>query len=338
MMWSLPLATINYPLPKRPILDTQGGVNPRSYQYNLVDIASRVLELDNIYSSGRPLMELLDAVIATDRELRSLASLAPQDWWRIHWPQLSIEALLQFWHQYLTVRAHLQLALKHDDGQQFSFNFITCFDACQELARRYIALRPILPAGFFANWVIDLQTFTATIFLLLASYRTSPGSIMLPQAIDVNVTMAVVDQALQTMEFAAGRVGGDCARQAADAVRSLRSLLKPSRSSESQKIDLNLPLVGRIHVSRKYQATTLVPPPSYTAPIQQPQPQGPWPAEMSTDGLTPTGQAISFGSSDLNTLDSLEYLMEIPEDYSFLTDETFGTEQWFTSVGTESNG
>ena len=334
MMWSLPLATVEYPLPKRPILDSQGQVNPQSYLYGLADIASRVIELDKIYSSGRPLSELSNAVIGTDRELRSLASLTPQNWQKTHWPQLSIDALLQYWHQYLTVRTHLQLALNYKESQQLTFNFITCLDACQELARRYVSMRPILPAGFFANWVIDLQAFTATVFLLLASYGTTPDSGTLSQAVDVNGILGVVDQAVQMMGFAASRVRGEIARQAADAIRSLSSLLQQPQSYKSQKITLSLPLVGIIHVSRKSHAASSIPEQSY--PSQQPQSSRQ--ATTSSDTSHPTAPAMSFGSPDLNSMDSLTCLMEIPESYPFLTDETSGSEQWLTCIEWDGKG
>ncbi|KAI9728850.1 MAG: hypothetical protein M1834_007237 [Cirrosporium novae-zelandiae] len=336
MMWSLPLGTVNYPLPKRPIVDSQGQVNPQSYLYNLADIASRILELDNIYSSGRPLMELFNAVIGTDQELRSLASLTPKSWWKIHSPELSIDALLQYWHQYLTVRTHLQLALKYDEGQEFAFNFITCLDACQELARRYVSMRPILPAGFFANQVIDLQAFTAIVFLLLASFRTTRSSGTFLQAVDVNVTTGLVDQVVRMMGFAADWAGGDFAHQAVDAIRSLSSLLQQPQTLESQEITLNLALVGRIHVSRKIYAAKAAPKQPY--PTSSQQPQGLWQTTTSSDGSASATQAMPFRSSDLDLMDSLSYSMEIPENYPFLTDETFGTEQWLTWTGRDGNG
>ena len=335
LMWSLPIATINYPRPKLPIVDSHGQVNPQSYLYNLADIASRVLELDNIYSSGRPLTELFDAVSVTDQELRSLASLTPKKWQKIHWPELSIDALLQYWHQYLTVRTHLQLALKHDEGQQFAFNFITCLDACQDLVRRYVSMRPILPAGFFANRVFDMQAFTATVFLLLASYRTTRSSGNFPQAVDINITTGLVDQVVSMMGFAADRAGGDFAHQTADAIRSLTSLFQRPQTSELQKITLSLPLIGRIHVSRKSYATKTVPKQPHPNPSQQPQ--GPWQTRTSFDESTPAAQEIPVRSSDLHLMNSLSYSMEIPEIYPFLTDETFETEQWLTWTGWDSN-
>ena len=333
MMWSLPLATVAYPLPKPPIVDPQGQVCPQFYLYYLANIASRILELDNIYNSGRPLLELSEAVIGTDRQLRSLASLTPQSWQRTHWPQLSIDALLQYWHQYLTVRTHLQLALKYHENQEFAFNFATCLDSCQELARRYVSMRPILPAGFFANRLIDLQAFTATVFLLLASYRATPDSSTLPRAVHISVTTGIVDQASRMMGYAANQVGGDFAHQAADAVRSLNSLLQQPQSFKSQKVTLSLPLVGRIHVSRKFHVAGFVPEQPYTTPSQEPH--GSWQTTTSSDVLHPA-QAMSFESQDLDSMDSLSFSMEIPENHPFLTDETYETQPWFTSM--EWNG
>ena len=45
MMWSIPVGAIKYPLPKLPIIDSQGRVNVQSSLYNLADIASRMPEL-----------------------------------------------------------------------------------------------------------------------------------------------------------------------------------------------------------------------------------------------------------------------------------------------------
>jgi len=329
MMWSLPLATLMYPLPKRPIVDSQGRVNPQAFLYSLTGIATRVIELDHISFSGRPLMEMFNAVITTDQELRSLISSMPKGWRRIDWPELSVHGILQFWHRYLTVRTHLQLALKYDDGPEFAFNFITCLEACQEMARQYISMRPAFPEGFFANRVIDLQAFTGATFLLLSKFRTSRGSSTLQYTVDLNVVTGLVDQVVQMMEFVATRAGGDFARQAVDAIRSLDTLLQQPQTTESQKITLSLGLAGRIHVSRKSNAAKNIPQQTYPAPNQQP---GGW--ENSYNDAPSAPQVMSLGSSDVNfmdsLMDSLSYSMEIPNDYPFFDDETFGNERWLT--------
>jgi hypothetical protein len=279
-------------------------------------------------------MELFNAVIGTDQELRSLANLTPKSWRKIYWSELSADAILQYWHQYFTVRTHLQLALKYDEGQEFAFSFITCLHACQELARRYVSLRPMLSAGFFPNRLIDLQAFTGSVFLLLASYRTANSSGPFLQAVDVNVTTGLVDQVIRMMKFAANRAGGDSAHQAGEAIRSLSSLLQQPQTSESQNITLSLALVGKIHVSRKVYAAKTTPKQPYPTLVQQPQ--EPWQTGSSRDGSILAAQAIPFRSSDLDVMETLSYSMEIPENHPLL-DETFGTEQWLTWTGLDGN-
>lgn len=334
MMWSLPLATVNFPLPKKAITDTQGAVIPQSYLYNLADVASRVLELDSIYSSRKPLSELFNAVMRTDHELRSLAGYPPKSWWKIQFPGPSVDALLQYWHQYITVRTHLQLALTYDENkQQFALNFITCLNACQELASRYVALRPILPMGFFANWVIDMQAFTCAIFLLLASYRITRGSGSFPQAFDVSFTASLVDQVVQTMGSSTGRTGEGFAHPAANAIKSLDSLLRQPQAPEQQNISLSLPLVGTIQISRKSgrPVKNLEGPPP-TPRGQRPAPFPP--ASFADPGVSMAPTAIPYTSEAMELMDSLSYSMEIPESYPFLTDDIFGgNEQWLTWTG-----
>lgn len=296
VMWSLPLGTSNYALPERPVVDYHGQVNAQSYLFHLTRIASRIPELDNLCSSGRPIMELFNAVIGTDQELRSLNTLPPKAWRNTHRESLTIDAILQYWHQYFTIRTHLQLALRYEEGQDFAFNFCACLEACQELARRYLAQRLLPPEGFFANRVIDLQVFTATVFLLLASYRTMRASSTFLQAIDIGVTTHLVDQVVNTMEIAAARAGGNFAGQAASACRSLRFLLQQPQTSSTQNITLNLALVGKIHVSRK--------------------------------PLPLTSQVLNERPTDLDFINSLSYSMEIPETCPLLADE-IGVE-WLT--------
>lgn len=330
MTWSLPLATADYPPPKRPIINAQGQVIPQSYLYNLADIASRLLELDNICSAGKSLQELSNAVVSTDHELRSLVAHTPKSWWSIQWSELSIDALLQYWHQYLTVRTHLQLALTYDEGkQQFAIDFISCFDACQELARRYISLRPLLSDGFFLNWIVDLQAFTSVIFLLLATYRITHHSGGFMQAVDIGFVQGLIEQVVQLMGSTGGQTG-EFANQAGNAIRSLGVLLEQPQAPESERISLRIPLVGKVHVSRKSQALKGVSGQHYPTP-GQPQ-QGPW-ESTSNYRSGPVAQEMASKTSNFDFMDSLSYSMEIPETYPFLTDENFGEDQWLTLSG-----
>ncbi|CAD0027526.1 unnamed protein product [Aureobasidium pullulans] len=292
MMCSLPIATVNFPLPVRPIIDMNGEVILQSFIHRLFNIASRVLELDDIHTQKKSIPELINIVMATDQELQTLAQAPAKSWWQEHGSQMSKEALFQYWHSYFTIRTHLRLALAYEHDQRFLYNFMTCFSACQEHAKRYISLRPLLPAGFFASSIVDLQAFTAIVFLLLATdeSKTASSSVASRQNMNAQQTRGLVDQAVETMELAAKRTGNGSARHGVDAIRSLSSLLRQPSSTEGQQGE-----------------------------------------EAPRDPLDGYG-ADSAGSNymDPDLINPLSYSMEIPEDYLFFTDQSFGAEQWLT--------
>ncbi|KAH7416751.1 hypothetical protein BKA64DRAFT_276244 [Cadophora sp. MPI-SDFR-AT-0126] len=333
LMWSLPLATAKYPLPKQAIIDANGQVDAQAFQYTVIELTTRLLEVDEMNQAGRPLAEIFQAVIEIDQQMRALNNLTPKGWHRIEWSELNVYAILQYWQQYMNVRIHLQLALRYD-GQEFAFSFITCLGAAQELAKRYISLRPLLAPGFFANRVLDLQAFTGIVFLILAVARgsLSPGAFL--QTVDATSVLELVDKAVDTMRCAAARAAGDFARQAADSICSLRSLLLEPQTSKSRKITLHLALVGKIHVSRKSRTTNNVA--TYALPDQQQQ-QG-----MSWQASNPNLQAVEgggdiFAPSVDDLMDSLSYSIEIPENYPFFADQTSGSEPWLTWSGLDGN-
>ena len=330
-LWSLPLATTSHSLPQKPLVSYDGFIIPQSFLYRLANMSSRIVQLESMYISSR-LSDLFNSVMAIDQELRSLNGLTPKGWWKVEWTELSVDALLQYWYQYLLVRTHLQLALMHDESQQFAFNFLTCLDACQAMVRRFMVLRPLLPAGFFVNQVVDVQIFTAVVFLLLAGHRAVRGSGTSAPAADSESVKELVDQVTRTMDSIGAQPGGDFAREAAGAARSLRSLLRQTPTSESRNITMNLPLVGRIHVSSR--ATK--PAPEQFAPATNQQPQGamnPMPGDNS--GLS--NQAMPMGFPNLSPMDYLTYSLEIPEGYPFLIPDGFEFDQWFTQTELTGN-
>lgn len=361
MMWAMPLGTPNSPLPKRKILDDNGQVVPQSYLYYLADIASRIMELDGMYTAGRSGQELFNTVLGVDQELRLLASQVPPSWWRQEWSTLNGAAILQYWHYYLTVRAHLQLALREDQSQQFAFNFVTGLEASRELAKRYVALRCLFPSGFFAIRVIDLQAFTAAVFLLLASHRSTTetaGTTTVTSTsqqhqqqhpnLDVMTSRDLAQAVVDSMERAANMSAGataDFGRQAATAIRSLATLLQHPQTpghAPQQKATLHLPLVGNIHVARKprgngSQTQSMPPfPPQYPGQQQQHDQQqhqyeqNPQllneelrrpPATTAMPDFAPK-QQLHQSVPDYSFDTTLSYSMEIPDDfYTFLNDD-----------------
>ena len=329
MLCSLPMTTDKYSLPDRAIVDSLGKVNSQAYLYSLAGVASRVLELEGSRCISKPRSDLFDAVMRTDHELRSLASLPGKDWWdmKSSAQEFSIDTLLQFLHKYFTVRAHLQLALAYDEhNEQYSFNFITCVKAAHELAIRYIPMRPSAPRGFFANWVTDMQAFTAVVFLQLASYRTSQTSRSETFLLefDVKKIADLIDQVVKTMESFTSSSGGGFAQQAASVIQSLKSLLQRPQSPEPEKISVSLPLIGTIRISRRSYSTE-------RAETGQNMPQKTVARTLSEGPLdeihffdTGAGiasESVPHTSDAMEFMDSISYSMEFPENYPFLADD-----------------
>lgn len=326
MMWSLPIATSSFPLPVRTIVDSQGEVLLQAFVHRLANTACKILELDGVYIQDKPVPDLLSAVMSTDQELQIVAKTPRKDWWLESPVTLSPAALFQYWHSYLVIRTHLRLALAYDHDQRFLYNFISCLSACQVHTKRYIALRPLLPTGFFANSMMDLQAFSAIVFLLLSVNKSAeaPSAVASRHIMTPEQTHSLVDKAVQAMEQASSRTGSQSALQGLEAIKSLRSLLGQPKSAEPQSASLLLPMIGRIRVARKSGKSG-----QQHQSLQSPSNQGPaYPLQNPSGGYPIDMTAPNYLSPGVPN--TLSYSMEVPEDYTFFTDQNFGTEQWLS--------
>jgi hypothetical protein len=301
-----------------------GQLDPRGYLCRLADIAARVHDIDNLSASRAPESELCDKVLRIDQQLRLLATAAPRDWWNVNDSEMSVSLVLQFFHTYITLRIHVQLALKNSENNAFAFSDMVCLDACRELARRYVILRRVLPSGFFASRIIDLQALSAAIVLLKKHYHSSNTAGNGHK--DAGSTLAAVDGILATMDMGSAMPGGHFARQSAQAVRSIAALLGDSNPNGKQSLTLRIPLLGRIDVRRKAL--------SRPASARQPQtfaaPQWEAPAPHSIDGMANvvTGQASQASIPDLGMQDPALWSMEISDLPPFLMGSA--QDQWLS--------
>ncbi|EMC96144.1 hypothetical protein BAUCODRAFT_464900 [Baudoinia panamericana UAMH 10762] len=331
MMFNLPSGTTNYPLITDEPVIQDGELVPRLYMAQLADISIGVQDIDHLYASGISSAELCDKVLKVDQQLRHLASLAPPAFWAQDADVLTPSSILHQFHRYLTARTHIQLALKNGAGSQYAYSYVVCSEACTTYARRYTTVRRLLPRGFFASRVLDLQALTAAVFLV--HKRHLPQVTMgMPSIQNSAEDAELIEQVIQTMEDAAPHAGGDYARQAAQTLRSMNALLDDTNSmnsgDEPHTLTMRVPLLGRVHVSRR-------PLPRSSDGVLVDQQAGP--SQIQLDGM-PSAQHNTLGyslpqqpqpvSNVYNGSESMPWSMEISDVLPFLADSNLGADQW----------
>jgi hypothetical protein len=283
MMFNLPSATGHFRIPARPIInESDGSVDVHAYAFSSSSIAVRVQEIDEDFTSGQPHAEIYNRVILADYELRSLAAKAPKRWWnptsdeKTYIPDVNV-LLVQFLHCYQTVRVHLHFALKDDynegaevdnnafannghishNSSPYAYSRSACIEACKAVARRYPALRAMIPNGFFLARLVHIQVFTVTTVLLLTRHqnlRNAARSGM--RAIDPAEAQEMHDYALQmltALEDEATKPGSEFAREESVALRALYALLEDPTAAPAERLALQIPMLGKVHIGRRPQ-------------------------------------------------------------------------------------
>ena len=250
MMFNLPIATKAYPISHKSLVSADGHVDVQAYIGRLTEIALSVQDLDSVPTSELQDWEQLSKVFAIDEKLRCLNDLTPPAWWSPPAGHMTPERLVQYWSAYFTVRTHLRLALADDASGRFRLSYNTCLNASQNMARRYIDLRPLLPSGFFACRTTDFQILTAAVFLIFdCSKAQSNSRHPIPQP---NASSVLIEHLADALKTASMRVSGDFAGKAVVAIRSLQTLMQGSNSNDGQKeMTLNVPMLGKISVNRR---------------------------------------------------------------------------------------
>ncbi|KAK3619046.1 hypothetical protein LTR22_026123 [Elasticomyces elasticus] len=185
----------------------------------------------------------IDRPVFVDQEFRELVSLAPSPWWNAppHPEAITLDLVLQYFHQYFTARAHLLLALNTDGNNIDAYSYMICTEACRDLAVRYTILRPLVLGGFFPVKLFDVQALTAAIFLLHTCHR--PGSSYRFAAAQSPSSQDSIQRILISMDSASQGFAGQFTQEAARTIRSLAALLSNSFVTDSRYVDLRVPLL-----------------------------------------------------------------------------------------------
>ncbi len=324
-MFGLPITAKMDPFPtERPVF---GGTHlvPQAYFCRLADIAGQIPALDDLYAKGRSSHQLCSMVLNIDSKFRDLASLAPRSWWDVH-PnpeRITVDLVFQYFHQYFTARAHLQLALNNDARNIYAYSHMVCTEACRNLAVRYAALRPLVLGGFFPVRLFDVQALTAAVFLLHTCY--CPGSSQTTEAAQTPSSRVLIQQIVDSMDLASQGIAGHFAQEAARTIRSLAALLSNNSTTDSPYISLRVPLLGRIHVRRQdakpksaesLAGSSAAPPPTREIRDAASMP-------LLRSGRTAIVAPLNAVANDPNS-----WSMEISEVVPFLTDDAYTQDQW----------
>jgi hypothetical protein len=239
-----------------PPLIVNGEVQARAYLHRLSDIAIKTQELDDMNAIHGCNAELYSTVLDLDSKLRSLGSEVPRSWWTEvadpDFPQPP--RLMHFWHHYVAMRVHLPFTMHRDVGEEFLYSRLAGINACRNVADLYRALRRASPSTYFLSRFLDLQTFTAAVVLLLASYQNVSSSINPKgRGKGIDTDAVVVQQVIDLMEEKSGTGRRfNVARHGAKSIRTLRDLLSgDAMPSTPEELTLKVPLLGNIHVRRK---------------------------------------------------------------------------------------
>ncbi|KAK5077447.1 hypothetical protein LTR24_009637 [Lithohypha guttulata] len=255
MIFNLPSVTRRLALSEAEPLVVAGTVQARVYLARLADITTKDRYFDNGHMTQESSAERWTAALELDRDIKVLASQVPRSWRSMHIEVLCIDKMVQIVHYYILVRVHLPIVVQQTPRDEFAYSYLTCTDACEAVARRYIDFRPLIPGIFFAR-ILDLEAFTATVVLLLICYNPQLTATDGRPVLSKNRIEAVVAQVLEVMEDKRpeGYAGTKFTKNCASGVPSLLNLLQQSGPSTTG-LKLKVPLLGNMSIRRNAAST-----------------------------------------------------------------------------------
>ncbi|KAB8262459.1 hypothetical protein BDV32DRAFT_120162 [Aspergillus pseudonomiae] len=252
MILNLPPGTARYHLTTASPLNVDGSIHITTYLTRLFNIYIKVYDLDELSYTHESSMKTQMAALEMAQALGELAGQAPDTWWagdeRDH---VTPDDVVQFLHYCVLMRVYLPFVLKQNLGDELMYARLPCMNACESVARRYLALRRKLPAGLFMARVLDLQALTAASVLLLLSHHirsTDRHSLR----VDTRNLHAVVSEVITLIgERARDPTNSELAVEAYNTLRALDQLLRQdNHTGEAERLTVTVPLLGKIHVRR----------------------------------------------------------------------------------------
>lgn len=207
------------------------------------------------FSSIAPTQTIDEDIDKAQREI-------PESWWSI--PTLYPEPrsqevaaeyqrlVSQMWFFQLKVLVHVPFAFRAVRDRRYEYHQISCMSACEDVLRRYFALRKPEIAQVYCA-VIDFLAFIAsTTIILLTLQKLELDKGDMKKAQDTNI--GVVREAFETMNtFATNNPKERMTRRGAEVLRTLLSVYADSET-DSSTTHLDIPFFGKVSIIRPANA------------------------------------------------------------------------------------
>ena len=145
---------------------------PNTHEHYLLRLATIVGHVVD-RNQQLPSNNMLPLTFKIEAEMIELAASMTNDWWKSGLEpengtdQLHNLQLPQFWHHVTRTLLHLPFMLKATTDRRFEYNKQATLESARQLLARYRVIRPIHGFGSHICKMIDFQSFTAAMILVL---------------------------------------------------------------------------------------------------------------------------------------------------------------------------
>lgn len=239
-------------------IEHAGVINSEHYRRKLAILVGKIGQRNQTTQAS--LTTLLSTTIQIDHELDMLARhLEPVSWNpTMPSPTYSIKGALtnhesvitHFWHYQAKAYLHLPFMLQHPASSEYDYNRTACLSGSREIVQVYIRIRELAGGKINLCRVVDFQTFTAAVILILGLLGYRPISVprdITQEAGDWNL----VYQTLEVLRVVTTEPENLIAAQCFQALETLVSIANGqfSADGDSSERKIFIPYFGMINIS-----------------------------------------------------------------------------------------
>lgn len=258
LMLGLPSFMVPLLEPQTDLSSAVGVTSSEDYRRKLAILVGRISQRNQVIPIS--IATLLSTTIQIDNELNVLAThLEPLSWnpiasslnSSIKDALMNHESIItHFWHYQAKAYLHLPFMLQCHASNEFNYNRTACLTGSREIVRVYIRMRELAGGKINLCRVVDFQTFTAAVILILGLLGYQPASAprdIGQEAEDWNL----VYQTMDVLRIVTAEPENLIAAQCFQALETLVSISNGRFAAEgnSPRRKIFIPYFGMMHVT-----------------------------------------------------------------------------------------